>query len=231
MNKLSIQKTMCCLLAMLFLSVNVFGIVWGNDSEKGYDETEGTEGTEAIGRDSACLKHYVVEGAGYLLKSYSYIFALLHNVEMSEIKGPDYGSMYWNVTLAADNMKKAGDTYGNLVRKAASTPYNPEVTRALGSFDYTGFQEKKGLNSVIFQEAACWLKKGDVLGIYKQMAVDIESILYLLKAVKSNTDVYLFPNLEDIRQLSRKCSESMLFGQYVALVFNELDIVSPVACK
>jgi hypothetical protein len=96
------------------------------------------------------------------------------------------------------------------------------VIEALKNFNYDRYCESNGLNNEIFNEVKGYLIKGQVSEIYGKLLEDMETMIVLLQSVKKNIDNNLFPPVRTVRQLNHNYSTSLLFGQYVADIFEAL---------
>ncbi|MCU0287018.1 MAG: hypothetical protein MUF15_11545 [Acidobacteria bacterium] len=91
------------------------------------------------------------------------------------------------------------------------------------TFDYLNFQIKKNLNEVVFRKATDFLKRGDVRGIYAALYKEMELIQAQLMAIKSMIDKEQFPAMGNVWLVNQMYAELMLFGQYIAQVFYEIN--------
>jgi len=119
-------------------------------------------------------------------------------------------------------MEQARYTYKLLKETADNTPYNPAVIEALKDFNYDLYRETNGLNKEIFTGVKSYLSSGRVTGIYGKLLADMGIMVDLLQTVKKSIDKNLFPPVGAVRQLNHTYSTSLLFGQYVASIFEAL---------
>jgi hypothetical protein len=204
------------------VSVNLYGMIIGNDSCRGYEGSckfydISDPGSSKSTSQTIC--QLVIEGGGYFLKSHSDLLLLLNKIEISELNGVDYSELQYIINSAIKNMVNAKETYINLISIAKVTPYNPSIIEKLQLFDYPGFQKEKKLNSEIFKQVEVFLSKGDVTGVYNHLKSEMDSILEKLYEIKSDIDLNNFPEITALWRVNQKYSETMLFGQYVAEVF------------
>jgi hypothetical protein len=197
----------------------LLAFMYANGTCKAYDDCEQPAGARAAGPSMGVL---IMDGAGYFLKSHSYMLMYLNQVELAELYGTDYPGMQVLVKDALDNMQKADETYKSLIAAAKQTPYNPEVIAKLIMFDYDTFRETNGLNKDIFSRIKKYLVKGDVTGLYVLLEADMASIIEQLRAVKASMDAGALPGISLLWRLNQTYSESLLAGQYIAEVFKSL---------
>jgi hypothetical protein len=168
------------------------------------------------------METYVVEAAGYFLKSQSDLFLFLNKIELSDLEGADFTALRSIIDNAAANMQNANAKYSELTAAADSRSYNQTLLDQLTAFDYHSFRENKGLNRVIYDEVEAYLKVGDVRGVYHKLNSDTQYILGLLAVLKSAVDRGTLPAMEDVWKTSRAYANAFLFGQYTAEIFYEI---------
>ncbi|MGD2091396.1 MAG: hypothetical protein PVH61_34785 [Candidatus Aminicenantes bacterium] len=191
-----------------------------NGAGGGYDDGDGTSSVLSSSLSmSNTIEGYVIKGAGYYLDAYSDILVFLKRMELSDIQGMDYNESRQLLDRALDNMINALQTYERLIKKAEITPYKEAVISKLMDFDYNGFMEKRGLNSVIFAKVEDHLKRGDITGMLRQMHTEFAIIARLLSSVRDEIYVEKLPEVSIVWSLNERCSQTLLFGQYGSRVF------------
>ncbi len=204
------------------LNVTSYAYIWANYSDCGFDE----EGEKLLS-----IGDYIVESAGYFLKSHSDILLFLDRVEMSEINGIDYKEFRTIIYKAIENMEKAKESCFNLKQKADATPYKKSVINLLLSFDYDGFKKERGLNNDIFNDVEKFLGNGNVRGIYGRLLKNTGEILDKLYSIKDSLDGDTFPDILILWRVNQEYSCVMLFGQYSAEVFRAATPVNKDECQ
>jgi hypothetical protein len=214
MKKLSLLVTI-----MLVASVTVWGVVFGNHAESGYNGNDPDEGLKA-GSDP--LKTLIITGAGHFIRSQALFQQFLHKIELAELCGLDYNQLrgILNETLA--EVESAGTTYYDFIKLAAVTPYNQDFIDALRCFDYEGFRERHNLNRVILSRLASLLRSGNLTGVYEDIHAKTGEISLLLRRVKSLVDKDIFPDISILWQINRVYFDEYMFGQYAAMVFHNV---------
>ena len=197
------------------VNINLFGLIFANYSECTFDETCEEKSTSTV-------KPYVIEGAGYFLGSHSDFLLLLNRIEVSELKGIDYGELQGIMKKAISNMKGAKESYTALTELAQVTPYNEAFIQKLLDFDYDSFEKEYNLNGVIFDDVESYLGKGDVRGFYSRILSDIEKLLKSLNLIKITVDAEKFPEISDLWRLNDDFSKTLVFGQYAAEIFKKI---------
>ncbi|MCP5107333.1 MAG: hypothetical protein GY950_28360 [bacterium] len=147
----------------------------------------------------------------------------LNKVEISELNGIDYNELGVIINRAVENMEQAKAHYVNLKQAADRTPYNQEVISLLVSFDYKTFKKERGLNSAVFRYVKKYLRRGDVRGVFSRLLAKTGVILDKLYRVKEYTDSEKFPELSLLWRLNQDYSETILFGQHAAEIFQTIS--------
>lgn len=207
----AILKTLMGILILCVLQMNGFSRLIGNGSS---DAFEGAEQT--------VIEGYVMEGAGYFLKSQSDAFLLLNKIELSDLNGVNYTELKQLVSSTVSAMENAKAKYAALIQTADTTPYRLSIIDRLPTFDYYSFQQSRGLNSVIFNETATYLAAGDVRGLYRKLLSDTQGILDKLNFIKSCVDAGTLPATSYLWRLNQTYAETFLFGQYTAEIFYDI---------
>ena len=205
------------LVLTLFASMTLLGVVFGNHGETAY----GNE-NEGYTNDGSRLKTLIILGAGKFLKSHAHFQQFLHRVELAEISGVNYDEWWGILNDTIYNIECSRVYYYYFKTLAAWTPYNQNFIGALLYFDYKGFQEKRGLNEEIFSRIELLLRTGNVTGVYEEIYRKTGEISRLLRSVKHDLDKDIFPGIPLLWKINQKYFDALLFGQYAAMVFNEV---------
>ncbi|MCP5103536.1 MAG: hypothetical protein GY950_09165 [bacterium] len=218
-HKQAVPAMLLGILAVFVLTGNLYPLVFANETDQGFDNPGGLkEFTAGV----SVIRTHVIRGAGYFLEGYSGMLLVLKQIELSELEGLRYDRLDPLIADAAANIENARITYAALKEEAAQTPYNPSVILRLEMFDYAGFMEKHQLNPFILAKVEGYLSKGDIRGVYRQIHEDLEELLVVLYNIKSAVAGKKFPKTADLWDLEQTCSETLLFGQYVAQIFHEI---------
>jgi len=119
-------------------------------------------------------------------------------------------------------MSQANTLYAQLLEKANRTPYCYETLFKLFFFDYYGFQAKRNLNPRVFREVINYLSYGDIRGVYSILYKRTVKILADLENLNIAVNDGTLPDMRQMWSLNQYYAETLLFGQYVAEVFNEI---------
>lgn len=208
-------KLFTVILFILILGSNAFPHWYVNKSDVGFAST-GVSGAAVY------LENYVVEGAGHFLDSYANTLLFMKKLELSGKDSAVDVEAALLLNNALKSMEMANRTFLELKRLADITPYDTAVTDALRQFDYDKFRAAYNIDDKIFDRVRDYLGKGDIRAVYRDIAIDIDTIIKRLKQVKTQVDAGIFPATWDVWSLDRAYSDSERFGQYVARVFDAL---------
>ena len=179
----------------------------------------GAESYDDSGEKYISIKSMIVDGAANYLAAYSDYLLFLNRVELSSENSPGYDEMQTFLHRCLEKLNRAKTAYLALNQNAANTPYNFEMIYNLIFFNYDLFQWERGLNPYIFKDVVKYLMYGNVNGIFDRMLSGTETLILKVSAVKLMADAYQFPDLHSIWRLNQLFSETLLFGQYAAEVF------------
>lgn len=212
--------TVCFFLIPMYL----FPVVWGNGSNGAYNGGDSAGDYDGKSAPSAApiLEVLIIEGAGYFLDSHADFQRFLNKYEMAELNGADFQEWQAVLDVAISRMKAANDTYYSLKIVAEGTPYNQAVIEMLKEFDYPGFSLGKGLNAGVFLSMNEFLRRGDVTGTYNKIHLETAGILERLADIKKNIEQGVYPDISKLWVLNQKYSDTLFFGQYMAMVFREV---------
>jgi hypothetical protein len=211
------KKISMILVMTFFFSITLFGVVFGNDLENGYNG--GGDGNKLTANP---LKNLIITGAGQFIQSHAGFQQFLHQIELAELYGVDYAELRGLLNETTASIESAGITYYDFIKLAGVTPYNPSFIAALESFDYDSFREKHNLNAVVFSRLVPLLRSGNLTGVIKYIYAKTGEISKLLGTVKSSADKDIFPGIPVLWQINQVYFDAYLFGQYAAMIFNEV---------
>jgi hypothetical protein len=204
---------------VLFLSPNLISRICSNGSGYGFCDPDCE--TES-GCNNAIINYYIELGAGYFLNSYSNTLVFLNRIELENFKGIDYLELNQILNDAVRNIKTAKEVYSLLIRTAEITPYNKKIIFKLRTFDYSAFSKENGLNDVVFREVADFLKAGDIIGVYKWFHLNLNEIEAMLILMSNEVSSNRIPLSDNLWRVNEEYSRTLLFSQYVAMVFDAI---------
>jgi len=229
-NKALIIGAILGMVLMANLSIKSYPRFHGNFGEctvePGCEGVDGSSTGVYIPESSGILKIYIIDGAGYVLNTYSHLGTFLRLIEMSELNGPDYGKMRETLYSMIEDMERARDTYYIVHSLMQSTPYKQSVIERLKAFDYDGFRETSGLSSVVFERVKEYLECGDVRGVYAAVHKNTGNILDQLYVLKDILEADKLPHISQVWRLNQTFTETVLFGSYFSQVMYQ-SLIAP----
>lgn len=211
------KRASLILVLTFFASMTLLGVVVGNHGEEAY-----TNDNEGYTNGGSRLRTLIILGAGNFLKSHANFQQLLDRVELAEISGVNYQEWREILNDTIYNIERSHVYYYYFKILAVRTPYNQTFTGSLLYFDFTGFRETHGLNKEIFSGIELLLRDGNVTGVYEEIYKKTGEISGLLRSVKQDLDQDIFPGIPLLWKINQIYFDAMLFGQYAAMVFNEV---------
>jgi hypothetical protein len=228
----AIPKIIAGMVLSLAIAVNVFPFIQLNGSGIGYCDSRGVSGCGGISGESSTpltgentIDDLITGGAAAYLNAYSAYLSYLNRVELSGRDGLDYAAAAKLLDTVLENIKSAEDTYYRLIARAEATPYNPPVLDRLADFDYDAYAAKNDPDRYIFKEVRAYLKNGDITGTYRFTHGRVKEIEGLLVSVKSAsaTASNVMPTLRELWKINDTMSRTLLFGQYIAQIFHQVQ--------
>lgn len=211
------------LIVMLLFTVGIYGTICANYSPCAYQgECPDASNQSIVQGIGGHINYLVVKGASFFLESHSDFQLFLNKVELSEINGVNYDELNGIIDDAIAKMDSAQYTYYVLKVVAAETPYNQSVIERLKSFDYDEFFYGRDLNPVVFNKVKEYLYNGDITGAYCEMLSNKSLLLEKLLFVKSFVAKGSIPPISELWSLNQLYSNSLLFGQYIAMIFSSV---------
>jgi len=211
------------LIGALLFSVPIHARLFCNHSDSAFNGGDGTSSTEGANLTCFTIEELIIKGAEYFFKAHADINRLSENVEISDIYGADYYTLWWAVNSALDNMNMVRYYYQELQSKANNTPYNQVVINKLLNFDYDAFQEQNSLLKDVFSEVKGYLKNGDVRGVYSRTSAYFETLKNTLEAIQGELYAGQVPANAQMWNLNQVCTKAHMFGQYIARVFDAIE--------
>jgi hypothetical protein len=212
-NRRAAIKFILFALIILSLDFNSYSMIIANRGEAGYDDD---------GDKVAPIQSMIVEGASNYLTAYSDYMLFLNQVELSGENNPGYDDMQTLLNRCLEKLQSARTAYLSINQTTVNTPYNLEMIYRLIFFNYDLFQWERGLNPNIFKEVKKYLSTGNVDGIFNRLLSATETLILKVTALKDTVHAYKFPDLYTIWRVNQLFSETLLFGQYAAEVFQEI---------
>lgn len=201
-----------------------FSMYVANYSEQSFNEGDPDTSTEPKSSIASTLtiKDLIIKSATYFFKGKSNIDLLASRLESADIEAVNFYELQKIVNDALYNMKTARYFYQTLKSKADNTPYNQMVISQLTAFDYDSFSAEIGLNGDIFNQVKGYLMTGDVRGTYARLYAYTANIIDMLEIVQKEVYYWDIPGIKNVWKLHQECAHMLLFGQYIAQIFQNL---------
>lgn len=164
----------------------------------------------------------IVEGASNFLQSYSQIFLLLNESELSSNNGFDFLKAKTAVDLALTKIIESKKYYSSALQCDENEVNNLPIIEKLKIFDYDRLIASRQLNPCVMEKITYFLLKGDLAGMYDKIIKDLENMTACLLPIKESIENNIIPDIENLRSLYQKYSDFMLLGYYSSLIFYEI---------
>lgn len=202
---------------ILTLNVRLYPLVIHNGVGTAYGDT----GPKAS-LTSNTIEDQIINAASYFLDASNQINQLLNHFELQAMNTIDTTTLVLVADNALVNIQKTKDIYGQIIKQAENSLYNPTVIKALANFPYETVGQQESLNTTILAEVETYLKNGNVTGVFKRTYDSLATIEGLLQNFKTqlNTDPNTAVSLAwDVNETT---DQVLMFGSYVARVFAAL---------
>lgn len=219
-KSMNVFKVLYICVCIVILSQPSWSLTILNGTGGGYG-SGGGEALRSMGDSS--IEGLVIQSAGYFLQSYSNILFYMHRVEISAPEAMDYEELKMFLDKALGNMVAAHSSYLALKQLADVTPYNPVIIEALKVFDYKSFKTANNCRTDMYNKVMEYLKAGDIRGVYGMSVADTQVMIEYIEQLKGQVDAGKFPSIKTTWQLNQAITDMFLKGQYVAMIFSELN--------
>lgn len=163
-----------------------------------------------------------MEAATLFLQSNADTYLLLGEVEKYYNSYFDFSTALTYSVSAAQKIQQAETLYLNILRIIKKGGVQPAVIAKLADFDYVGFADANDLNKEIMLEVAFYLINGDVAGLVGKNIDNLQNIRRLYFKINQGLRQFTRPQIKCFWALLNQYSKATLFGNYAALVFNNL---------
>ncbi len=208
MNKLNVLSVLVVVMIGALCLTSPLQAAWvGNDGGGG-------------GKSGSRAEEFIIQGASYYLQSYSDFLLLLNESETGLIKGFDLTRAQQVIESGLDKLRVSEENYLLALAIIKKTVFDEAWLKALSAFDYERLAAERHLYPQVINQVAAFLTKGDVAGLYQQMADNLEGMITNLQALKEKAQEGILPGMEALRTLYRQYSDFMTSGYYASLVFS-----------
>ncbi|MCX6582201.1 MAG: hypothetical protein NT166_18680 [Candidatus Aminicenantes bacterium] len=174
-------------------------------------------GRTFAGGQSTC-ESKVTQGAELYFKANVSIMSFFAETEITPDKEYNFTKALSLVQSALGYLKEAKTNYSQAAQIGSAAGYIQAEVAMLKAFDYDKFAAEQGLNEGIKERVKCFLKNGDVIGIYQEVANRVEELTATLKVVEKNLQDNVKPQISTVWELLQKSSDLTLFGNYATVM-------------
>lgn len=211
-------KTLIILLFLPLMAIHSFPRIFANGSGSGYQT-----GEENLNGAANEIESIVIRGACEYLQAYAENLIFFKQLEINPLQGIDLKACQERLDRSLSHLDQAMETYKLLIQRAENTPYNETVLSRLRDFDYKGFMNRKGFDGEIFKQVKEHLIMGDITGFYKMIYNRMNRIRSILETFNIDFSKNKMPSVTTLWQLNRMYYDTLMAGQFVAIVFNTVN--------
>jgi hypothetical protein len=172
--------------------------------------------------EARTMEELTIEGTSDFLQSNADVFMLLSEVEVGYGGNSQFNRSIELTEAAISKLERSRQKYLELIGKAESSAYAPDMIKALKKFNYRKLVESNRLNQQIMATVKGYLTNGDVRGLYRRHIESIDVILGDLYDVRTQLKEGNLPVIDTFWSLLHEYSEALLVGNYATMVFVNL---------
>jgi hypothetical protein len=192
------------LVGVFFVMVpNIEAFHWCNDICRGFEEGK-----------SGDIENLVIEGSSLYFRANADIMNLYAEAEISPYVEYSYSKSLLLVQSALGYLKESKSKYLQAAQMGIAAGYVESKINLLKTFNYDHFAAKQGLNEAVKNRVKSYLKNGDVIGFYKEVADELDGLMVILTDMEKRLQDGVKPSLPVFWNLLQKLSELTLFGNY-----------------
>jgi hypothetical protein len=192
------------LIATIISSVfNLYGYMVLNDTDPVFN-----------GPRKESISDLLVNGAVGFIDANCEALLLLKEYEISANTPFSISNALLRTENALNSLEDARKHYSDALKIGEMCGYVKTYRDMLINFDYTAYINEEKLNSEIANLVAYYLKKGDVLGMYRKNIDNIDELIGVLKTIQSSLRNNVKPDIEVFWSLLQKFSLAELYGNY-----------------
>lgn len=209
---------------ILLSTVQVYGLVSLNKSECSFlNQCDDNNKDSYSALSSGDIKTTIVLGASSYLSSQKNFTQFMNYYELSDIYGADLSAKRIAIDSAITHMESAYSYYYELFYLSYYAKYDPVVLDKLRNFDYLSFKREWNIRSEVFSDIREFLVNSDIKGAYREMFKKSGRILNQLYQFRYTLSRGIIPDINGVWILSQEYSDTLLFGQYIAMVFKSVQ--------
>ncbi len=176
---------------------------WCNDICGGFEEDK-----------SGDIENLVIEGASLYFRANADIMNLYAEAEIPPDVEYNYFKSLALVQSALEYLKESKSKCLQAAQMGIAAGYVESKIDLLKTFNYDRFAAKHGLNETVKNRVKSYLKNGDVIGYYQEVADELDGLMVILTDMEKSLQDSVKPSLTMFWNLLQKLSELTLFGNY-----------------
>jgi len=192
------------LVGVFFVRVpTIDAFFWCNDIASPFDEGK-----------SSTIENLVIEGSSLYFKANAEMMNLYAEAEIPpNVEYNDAGSLEL-VQSALGYLKASKSKYLQAIQVGRAVGYVESKIDLLKAFNYDRFAVESGLNETAANRVKGFLKNGDVIGYYQEIADELDGLMVILSDMEKSLQDRVKPSIPVFWDLLQKLSELTLFGNY-----------------
>jgi hypothetical protein len=193
--------------AFVFTGSNVLGYMIANDTDPVFPEN-----------DRGSISDLLVNGAAGFIDANCEALLLLREYEISSNSSFSITNALLRTENALNKLEESRKSFSEALKIGEMCGYVKTYRDMLIYFDYDSYILEEKLNSEIANSVAYYLKKGDVLGMYRQNIDNIDELIEILKNIQNSLRNNAKPDITVFWSLLQKFSLTKLYGNYMTVL-------------
>jgi len=198
-------KVILIIVLMAVLSSLDYAVFTMNDIVDGFGNGDGK---------NQAIEEYVVAGAKSFIESHQNFLAVIQEFEINSSQDVNIPLSFTYTETALKQLQNSRYRYIKALEIAEQAGYNLAMIEKFMVFDYDGYISKYGLNKEIAGIAKSYLRKGDLLGIYRKNIDNLDIIINTLITIRDSMKAGEKPGIGILWDCIQQYSATFLFGNY-----------------
>jgi len=204
---MKIIKIGILVVALLSAVFSLYGDMVLNDTDPVFPEN-----------DRRAISELLVSGAAGFIDSNCEALLLLREFELSSNSSFSIANALLRTENALNKLEEAMKNYSEALKIGENCGYEKTYRDKLVDFNYDTCIIEEKLNSEIANAVAYYLKRGDVLGMYRKNIENIDELIGILKTIQNSLRNNEKPDIAVFWSLLQKFSMCKLFGNYATVL-------------
>lgn len=164
------------------------------------------------------IDNTMTTGAADFLGSYGEALLMLKELEVFPESNYNMENAMAYAETASRKLESARQKFFDAWTLCLKSTYDATNQKKLVAFNYNKIIQSERLILPIAREAASYLKKCDIAGLYKKNIERIDEIRELLKNIRSSMYSNTKPDTQSCWKLLQEYSDELLFGNYATIL-------------